>query len=289
MEYARPELLADPAALAGRLDDADLRIVDATVFLVPAERGYRAQSGREKYAQGHIPGAAFMDLINAFSDTTTGLGFSLPDPGVIAAALGSLGISNDSEVIVYSTGHLMWATRAWWLLRYVGHQRAFVLNGGFDAWRDLELPVETGTRERAAVGYQPRPDASLFTDLNGMREALEEPGVCTVNALSPEVYAGTGAMSYGRPGHIPGSVNVPYEDLLADGRFKPAGALTEALEAKGLLSADRVVTYCGGGIAATLDGFACLLVGGDNVAVYDGSMSEWARDPALPLKVGEEP
>jgi thiosulfate/3-mercaptopyruvate sulfurtransferase len=289
MAYPRPELLEEPAALAARLDDADLRIVDATVFLVPAERGYRAESGRERYEQGHIPGAAFMDLIDAFSDTTTGLGFSLPDSGVIADALGRLGISDDSEVVVYSTGHLMWATRAWWLLRYVGHQRASVLNGGFDAWRDLGLPFETGTARRAAVTYRPRPDASLFTDRDGMCRAMDEPGVCTVNALSPEVYAGTGTTNYGRPGHIPGSVNVPYEDLLAGGRFKPAGALAEALESTGLLDADRVVTYCGGGIAATLDGFACLLLGHDNVAVYDGSMSEWARDPSLPLNVGEAP
>ena len=289
MEYTRPELLADPAELAGRLDDAALRIVDATVFLVPAERGYRAESGREKYMQGHIPGAAFMDLIETFSDTTTGLGFSLPDPGVIAESLGRLGISNDSEVVVYSTGHLMWATRAWWLLRYVGHQRAAVLDGGFQAWRDLGLPVAKDPIERPAAGYRPQPDASLFTDLEGMRQAMTDPGACTVNALSPEVYAGTGAMNYGRPGHIPGSVNVHYEDLLAEGRFKPAAGLTEALQAKGLLDAERVVTYCGGGIAATLDGFACLLVGRDNVAVYDGSMSEWARDASLPLTVGEAP
>lgn len=289
MKYARPELIKEPAALAARLDDADLRIVDATVFLVPGERGYRAESGRERYDQGHIPGAAFMDLIDAFSDTTTGLGFSLPDPGVIADGLDRLGISNDSEVVVYSTGHLMWATRAWWLLRYVGHQRAAVLDGGFKAWRDLGLPVTTDTTKRSAAGYRPQPDPSLFTDLDGMRRAMSDPGACTVNALSPEVYAGTADISYGRPGHIPGSVNVHYEDLLADGRFKPAEVLTEVLGAKGLLDADRVVTYCGGGIAATLDGFACRLVGRDNVAVYDGSMSEWAKDDSLPLKVGEAP
>lgn len=289
MEYARPELLVDPVELAGRLDDADLKIVDATVFLVPAERGYRAESGREKFAQGHVPGAGFMDLIEAFSDTTTGLGFSLPDPSVIAESLGRLGIANDSEVVVYSTGHLMWATRAWWLLRYVGHQRAAVLDGGFKAWRDLGLPIATNPTERPAEGYRPRPDASVFTDLKGMRDAMTDPRTCTVNALSPEIYAGTGATPYGRPGHIPGSVNVYYEDLLTEGRFKPAAELTEALEAKGLLDAERVVTYCGGGIAATLDGFACLLVGRDNVAVYDGSMSEWARDDSLPLKVGEVP
>ncbi|NIP15125.1 MAG: sulfurtransferase [Pseudomonadales bacterium] len=289
MEYARPELIEEPAALAERLGKANLRIVDATVFLVPGQHGYRAESGAERFDQGHIPGAVFMDLIDAFSDTTTGLGFSLPDPGIIADGLGRLGISNDSEVVVYSTGHLMWATRAWWLLRYVGHQRASVLNGGFDAWRALDLPVDTGTTALAEAAYQPRPVPSLFTDLGGMLRAMDEPGVCTVNALSAEVYAGTGAMSYGRPGHIPGSVNVHYEDLLADGRFKPAGALSDALQAKGVLDADRVVTYCGGGIAATLDGFACQLLGRDDVAVYDGSMSEWARDPSLPLTVGEAP
>ena len=122
-----------------------------------------------------------------------------------------------------------------------------------------------------------------------MLAAIGDGAVCTVNALSPQMYAGTAEHSYGRKGHITGSVNLHYDALLADGRFRSADELSNALREKGLLDAERVVTYCGGGISATIDALACLLVGKDEVAVYDGSMSEWVRDPALPMTEGEAP
>ena len=118
---------------------------------------------------------------------------------------------------------------------------------------------------------------------------MDDQSVCTVNALSPEVYAGTGDMHYGRRGHIPGSRNVHYDELLDAGCFKPAPALEAALKDSGMLDAPKVIAYCGGGISATVDAFACLLLGRDGVAVYDGSMSEWVRDESLPLKTGEAP
>ena len=118
----------------------------------------------------------------------------------------------------------------------------------------------------------------------GMREA-----VCTINALSPALYAGTGDFYYGRRGHIPGSRSVYFEDILRSEFFLPASELTEVLDAQGMLSAPRTLIYCGGGIAATLDGFACMLLGQDNVGVYDGSMSEWAADDTLPLTLGDTP
>ncbi len=119
-----------------------------------------------------------------------------------------------------------------------------------------------------------------------MLAAIGEADVCTVNALSPEVHSGESDMSYGRKGHIAGSVNVFYDELLEEGRFRDVDDLRTALEAKGLLSAPRVISYCGGGISATIDAFACLLAGQEQVAVYDGSMSEWVRDESLPMETG---
>ncbi len=289
MDYEHPDYLITPAQLKSRLDEPTLRIIDTTVFLVPGESGYRAQSGKGTYDQGHIPGAAFMDLIHAFSDTSTGLGFSLQKPDALADALGTLGIAPDNDVVLYSSGHMMWATRAFWLLRYAGHTRVAVLNGGLDRWKAETQTISEKPHNYPPTTYAANAQAELFVDLAGMQHAMNIAGVCTVNTLSPDVYAGTGEMNYGRRGHIPSSLNLYYDDLLEDGNFKSADDLHAALSANGMLEADRVITYCGGGISATIDAFACLLLGKNEVAVYDGSMSEWARNESLPLTMGEAP
>jgi thiosulfate/3-mercaptopyruvate sulfurtransferase len=288
-DYSNPQFLVSPTALARQLDQPNLRIVDATVFLRPAETGYRAESGWETYCAGHLPGAVFMDLVKTFSDTTTGLGFSRPAPETLARALGALGISHEHRVVVYSSGHMMWATRAWWLLRYAGHDDAAVLDGGLRTWQESGLPVTTEVPAYPAVDYEASPRPELFVDKDEVLSAMSDPGTCTVNALSPEVYAGTGDMHYGRRGHIPGSLNLHYDALLEKGRFRPARELHAALQAQGLLDAPRVIAYCGGGISATVDGFACQLLGKDGVTVYDGSMAEWVQDESLPLTTGSEP
>jgi thiosulfate/3-mercaptopyruvate sulfurtransferase len=289
MNFPHPEFLIEADELASRIDAPALRLFDATVFLVPAATGYRAESGLTRYLESHLPGAAFMDLIRTFSDTSSGLGFTLPAPDMLGRTLGAAGIGHENEVVVYSTGHLMWATRAFWMLRYAGHDRVRVLNGGLDAWQAAGLPVESGERHYPPATFEPRIRTGMFVDLTGMQAALAQPGVCTVNALSPEVYAGTGPMHYGRRGHIPGSRNLHYDRLLQGSRFAAPDRVAETLRDAGLLDAPRVVAYCGGGISATIDAFACLLMGHGDVAVYDGSMSEWVRDPNLPLTVGEAP
>ena len=287
MPYAHPDYLISPDELNADRGNEGRRIFDATVFLTPAPTaGYRAESGLAKFAEGHIPGAVFLDLIEAASDTTTGLGFSLPPVAQLEALFADLGVSNSTEVVFYSTGHMMWATRAWWLLHYCGHRRARVLNGGFRAWREAGLPVSTTTASYPRGDFKARAGGGLFVDKDAVLAAIGDAGVCTVNALSPEVHAGEGDFSYGRKGHIAGSVNVYYDDLMEAGRFKDVAALRAALDAKGLLGAPRVIAYCGGGISATIDAFACLLAGQENVAVYDGSMSEWVRDESLPMATG---
>ena len=288
-DYQHPQFLVSVEALAEQLAASDLRIIDATVFLHPAKTGYRAESGWEPYCSGHIPNAVFMDLIRTFSDTSTGLGFSRPRPEVLAEALGALGISDTHRVVIYSSGHVMWATRAWWLLRYAGHDDVAVLNGGLQAWQSAGLPLATETPSLPPVSYRPSPRPELFVDKEEVARNMGALGVCTVNALAPEVYAGTGDMHYGRRGHIPGSLNVHYDALLERGHFKSAPALRDVLQSQGLLDAARVIAYCGGGISATVDGFACQLLGKTNVAVYDGSMADWVRDESLPLTVGSAP
>jgi thiosulfate/3-mercaptopyruvate sulfurtransferase len=290
MSYPRAQYLTTPEELIGmHAHDQSLRVLDATVFLIPGERGYRAESGLDRYREAHIPQAAFMDLIRRFSDTGTGLGFTAPQPDDLSRALGELGVHQDHRVVVYSSGHMMWATRAFWLLRYAGHDRVSVLDGGLAGWRDAGGAVASGEEHYPPTEFAAMPRRELLVGLEETRDAMDDRAVCLVNALSPEVYAGTGAMHYGRRGHIPGSVNLHYDRLMDGNRFRPADDLRQALEESGMLQAPRVITYCGGGISATIDAFACLLLGKDDVAVYDGSMSEWVRDESLPLREGPAP
>jgi thiosulfate/3-mercaptopyruvate sulfurtransferase len=288
VSYAHPEYLISAQELMQQLNDPAVRIYDTSVLLLAAEQGYTSQPGRERYLQEHIPGAGFINLSDDWSDTRSPYNNTLPQIDALAAAIGRDGISNDNLVVLYSSSHLMWATRAWWLLRYAGHTNVKVLNGNLAAWLDAGLPVESGTKAYAASTFSPSERADVFVSTVEMIAGMED-SVCTVNALSPALYEGTGEFYYGRRGHIPGSRSLYFSDLLENEFFLPAEQLHQILEARGMLSAPRTLIYCGGGIAATLEGFACTLVGQENVGVYDGSMSEWAANEELPLTLGSKP
>ena len=288
MSYAHPEYLISVQELMQQLSDPAVRIYDTSVLLLAAEQGYTSQPGRERFLREHIPGAGFINLSEDWSDTRSPYNNTLPQIDALAEAIGRDGISNDNLVVLYSSSHLMWATRAWWLLRYAGHTNVKVLNGNLAAWLDAGLPVEAGAKAYAAATFSPSERADVFVSTAEMVAGMEE-GVCTVNALSPALYEGTGEFYYGRRGHIPGSRSLYFSDLLENEFFLPAEQLRQTLEARGMLSASRTLIYCGGGIAATLEGFACALVGQENVGVYDGSMSEWAADEELPLTLGSKP
>ena len=288
MSYTHPEYLISAQQLMQQLDDPAVRIYDTSVLLLAAENGYTSEPGRERYLQEHIPGAGFINLSEDWSDTRSPYNNTLPQIDALAEAIGRDGISNDNLVVLYSSSHLMWATRAWWLLRYAGHTNVKVLNGNLAAWLDAGLPVEAGAKVYAAATFSPSERADVFVSTAEMVAGMED-GVCTVNALSPALYEGTGEFYYGRRGHIPGSRSLYFSDLLENEFFLPAEQLHQTLEARGMLSASRTLIYCGGGIAATLEGFACALVGQENVGVYDGSMSEWAANEELPLTLGSKP
>ncbi len=290
MSYTHPNYLVTAEEVNAHLDDSDWRIFDTAVYLTPeGTGGYRIDSGTTSYEQGHIPGAGFIDLVEDWADTTSPLRFTLPERAALQSAIGASGISPEHRVVLYSSGHLMWATRAWWLLYHAGHRNVAILNGNLAAWKSAGLPLETGSSAYPATTFAP--DAE---EVNGFASTAEvERGmhgaVCTINALTRTLYEGTGDFYYVRRGHIPGSFNLYYDALLDNEFFKPADELRTALAETGALDAQEVITYCGGGIAATLDAFACLLVGQESVRVYDGSMSEWVADPERPLTEGAQP
>jgi thiosulfate/3-mercaptopyruvate sulfurtransferase len=285
-----PGPLVEPDWLAAHLDAPDLRIVETTVFLDPPTRPgkpYDVRSGRAEWAAGHIPGSAFADLDGDLAEPHPTLHFTFPSAERFAAAMSALGVEDGTAVVVYDRNGMQWATRLWWMLRAYGFDAAGVLDGGWTAWTAAGGPVGTAPAPERTAAFTARPRPDLLASLDEVREASADGGACLLNALAPEVFRGE-QNRYGRAGRIPGSVNVFAKSLLdpATGRLVPAGALRERLAGAGALRDGRVIAYCGGGISATLDAFALTLLGARDVALYDGSMSEWVADPALPLDRG---
>lgn len=280
--------LVSTAWLQDHLADPDLRVFDVTVHLRPATPGpYTVESGRADYEQAHVPGAAFLDLGRELSDTASGLNFTHLPAERLGRALGEAGVGQGSRVVAYSTTSPMWATRLWWMLRAAGFENAAVLDGGFARWRAEGRPVESGARRYppAELSLSDRPQA--WADQAEVLAAIDSGGVCTINALSPSVHRGDSETNYGRKGHIKGSQNVPYAALLdPEGRYRPDAELRALFEKVGAFGKPRAICYCGGGISATMDALALTRLGHPSVAVYDGSMSEWSRDPALPMETG---
>jgi thiosulfate/3-mercaptopyruvate sulfurtransferase len=291
MSFARPQHLVETDWMAQHLDDPGVRLLECNVFLHPAPDmpgGFRVESGRAKWAEGHIPGAGFVDLQEELSDRTSKLRFMMPPAAQFAEAMGRAGVGDGVRVILYDRAVNMWAARIWWMLRAFGFDNAAVLNGGFKKWTVEGRPVATDAGARAARTFTPRPRPGLMADKAGVLAALGESGACVVNALSEEQHRGTGGTAYGRAGRIAGSVNVVARDLVdpKTHAYLPADVLRAKFQAAGALDAKRVVTYCGGGIAASSDAFVLTLLGRDDVAVYDASLAEWANDPAMPMERG---
>ena len=273
--------------LADHIADADLRVLDCTVFLRRDDGGgLRIEGGREEFARGHIPGSAFADLPGELADRDSGLRFTMPPPEQFADAMSGYGVGAGTRVVVYDRAGNAWATRIWWMLRAFGFDDAAVLDGGWTKWTaegrltSIEPPAYPPARFVAV----PRPE--LIADHHEVLAAVGDDASCILNALSEELHRGEGPAGYDRAGRIASSVNVPAASILdpATNAYLPLEQLRERFEAVGATTSERVITYCGGGIAATSDAFVLTLLGVDNVAVYDGSLSEWAADPALPME-----
>src|ERR1700760_4512620 len=285
--FVHPEFLVETDWLAQHL--SDVVVLDCTTHLIPDPKiTYVVKPGREDFERGHIPGAQFCDVSRDVSDTTQKLNFMRPTSEDFTAAMRRFGISNGSRIITYSTANPWWATRVWWLLREFGHDNAAVLNGGWQKWSAENRAVETGPGSPRSPGdFVFRQERNLMVGKEAVKAAIGDPGVCTLNALLPAQHAGTGGNSYGRPGRIAGSVNVPAAHLLDSetNTFLPPDELRARLGAVGAL--DRtVIAYCGGGVAASGGALILPMLGHSDVRIYDASLSEWAKDESLPMETG---
>ncbi len=270
----RNHILIEADELLTKINNPNIRIFDATIMFyigLSPEEIAKMPTAHEQYLAGHIPGAVFFDHLK-FSDTSSPYEYMLATDEQLADQIGKIGIANDSEVIVYTTAILACATRAWWLLRYAGLENVRVLNGGFAAWKKVGGAVEQEEQKYAATQFEEHFKPEMFASKEEVQAAIDMDGVYTENALTQDWHDQE---------HIPGSSCLPLTDLTIEwDAFLSEDQLSARLNGVG--QHKRIITYCGGGIAATLNAIAHLMVGNENVAVYDGSLFEW-KGEGLPV------
>ena len=274
-------------ALAERLDDPRLAIFDCRFDLA------RPDSGRERYEDEHLPGAIYADLNRDLSGPVSSVSgrHPLPEPGDFAARLRAWGVNRDSTVVAYDDGNAMYASRLWWMMRWVGHERVAVLDGGLRRWMQLGLPLDDAIPARPPGDFVARLRPELVVDVAQVARASADGSLQILDARAPERYRGEVEPIDGVAGHVPGAVNHPFAlSLAADGRFRPASELRAALaDALGGRGAPDTVAMCGSGVTACHLLLAMEVAGLRGGRLYPGSWSEWSRDPARPVTRGATP
>jgi thiosulfate/3-mercaptopyruvate sulfurtransferase len=277
--------LVSPAELAARIDEPEILVVDCRFDLAHPQAGFQA------YSEGHLPGAVYADLEADLSAEPGPLDgrHPLPDPDELARKLGGWGIGDGTQVVAYDDAGGAWAGRLWWLLRWLGHERVAVLDGGVPAWIAEGYALSREEAARSPRSFTPRPDPTMMIDVATLAQELER-GVCRlVDVRAAARFRGEQEPIDPVAGHVPGAVNRPFaENLDPSGRFLPAAQLAGALqELCAGLAPERVVAMCGSGVTACHLLLAMAHAGLPVGRLYPGSWSEWIRDPRRSVAVGE--
>jgi thiosulfate/3-mercaptopyruvate sulfurtransferase len=268
-------------ALAAELADPLLAIVDCSFRL--DDTGW----GRSEHTKSHIPGAVYAHLDEDLSGAKTGGNgrHPLPSPGVLAETFGRMGIDSTTQVVAYDQDTGAWASRLWWMLRWLGHDAVAVLDGGFARWTAEGRPTGSGIESRRARTFVPRPREMMIAEAGQVAATLDTAAWRLIDARTPERYRGEVEPIDRRAGHIPGAVNHPYRDNLDEhGVFLPVEDLRRRLQAAtGGTAPERVICYCGSGVTACHNLLAMEHAGLSGAKLYPGSWSEWSSDPARPI------
>jgi thiosulfate/3-mercaptopyruvate sulfurtransferase len=276
-----PAALVDTEWLAAHLGDPGMRVIDATWYLPHLNRDAHAE-----YAQAHVPGAVYFD-IDAVSDRSSSLPHMLPTAEQFSRQVGALGIGDGDHVIAYGGRNMIASARAWWMFRVFGCDRVSVLDGGFPKWRAEGRTVEAGAPAVTSRTFTARFRPELVRDLGQVRDNVEARGEQALDARSAGRFAGTEpeARPGVRSGHIPGSLNLPYDRLFdAGGLLAPPDALQRAFDGAGVDFGKAVFTTCGSGVSAAVLAFGLHALGRADVPVYDGSWTEWGGRKDTPVE-----
>jgi thiosulfate/3-mercaptopyruvate sulfurtransferase len=285
MPYTNPDSLVDTGWVADHLDDQNVRILDGSYHLAATGRNARAD-----YAAGHIPGALHFDIDTVCDPSPTPSPHMFPSAEDFAAAVGAMGISNDTRVIVYDADGLFCAPRVWWMFRVFGHANVAVMTGGFRNWQAEGRPVTTDVPSFAPVRFRATRDDSRLRSIDDIRANIETGEELVLDARAANRFAGSEpeARPGVEPGHIPGSANLPYTGIVdaEKGAFLDSDTLRAAFDRVGADGSRTVATTCGSGVTACILGLGMHLIGRDDWVLYDGSWTEWGGNPDTPKAKG---
>lgn len=277
--------------LSDHLNDADLRVIDVRGHVRPAcDPPPHYFSHREDYEASHIPGAVFVDWTRDIVDPDSRTGMFLAPPDTFAALMGRLGVGDETTVVAYDDANGMFAARIWWALQAYGHERVYVLAGGWPAWVAAGVPTTDLVPQPDPAQFTVRQHTGLRLDADAVQAALGDPDVTLIDVRAPGEYAGL-TSRVERAGHIPGAVNLPRGLLLDEsGRLVPLDQVRDLAAGAGIaLQGQRLITYCNAGVSASYVMMALHAAGAEAVAVYDGSWKDWATDDARPIVSQPDP
>ena len=267
--------------LAEHIDDPEIQIIDARM----APPGQEQRDLNAEYQAGHIPGAVFFD-IEALSDHTSPLPHMMPRAEAFAVAMRELGVSSDKHLVVYDEGNLFSAPRAWWMLRTFGVERVLIVAGGLEGWRRDELPLEQGLPELPEGEFDVNFDPQVIKRLTDVLLVSHEGSAQIVDARPAGRF--NGLVAEPRPGlrsgHIPGALNVPWNELVINGELKTTDELNEIFARQGIDFERPIIASCGAGVTAAVVVLALTTLGVNGVSLYDGSWSEWGARTDLPIE-----